>query len=155
MDIYRLIEVDGVISPADGLVDKIIATLDDKDPKLVVIAGVAGSGKTLTAKAVTDKLIADDKVYPANVHTLSSLNKKEAESIEYAKKNLTFSDDVDSDRPMKVVVWDEVRCSPDETATITRLLNIGYCVIALAQTTGHYSDSTEYVLKNNTEFNLA
>lgn len=156
MTVYRLKEVEGVVTPATGLVDKIIEAIDTNTTKLVLLAGAAGSGKTLTAQAVKTELINRDLVAPENVFEFSSINQKEAESIERANSTISFKDNIDDGKPLSVVIWDEVRYSDEETAAIIRLCNIGYCVIALAQnTSSKYIARTEPAFKRLVKFELA
>lgn len=155
MTIYRLIEVEGVITPAIGLTEKIIDSIDTSHPKLIVLAGVAGSGKTLTANAVKDKLLADGTINAKNIHELGSINNQEETSVKYANETLFLVDEVDNKQPMKLVIWDEVRYDSAETAAIARLLNLGYNVIALSQDVGRYNNLPNPAFKKHIEFNLA
>lgn len=156
MTVYRLKEVEGVVTPATGLVDKIIEVINTNTTQLVLLAGVAGSGKTLTAQAVKAELINRDLVAPENIFEFSSINQKEAESIEWANSTMAFKDNIDDSKPLSVVIWDEVRYSDEETAAIAHLCNIGHCVIALAQETStKYLARTEPAFKRLVKFELA
>lgn len=139
-EIYRLISTDdkGTPAPAHGLVDKVVADIKAaKHSKLVVISGVAGSGKTLVSNAVVEALLKDGTLHHNNSHLLSVLTNGAdrpdalAETIAWSQANLNFQNvDVDA---VSVVIWDEVRYIDTELDEIERLLEKGYIVIALDQ----------------------
>ena len=155
MTVYRLIEVNGEVAPAEGLVDQVVKAVDVEDPKLIVLEGVAGSGKTLTAQAVKEKLLRDKMLNTDNLHELSSINNQEAQSIEYANNNIVLNDNIDDEQPINLVIWDEVRYSEAETWAIARLCNLGYNVIALTQESGLYEKMSHLAFKNLAVFKLA
>lgn len=161
-EIYRLISSDdkGTPAPAHGLVDTIVADIKAaKRSKLIILSGVAGSGKTLVSDAVVEEMLKDGTLHHDNFYLLSTLtNGNErpnalTETIAWSQANLN-AQAVD-DSAVGVVIWDEVRYIDTELDEIERLLKEGYVVIALDQNHDKLKTFERKGFEANSEYRLA